>query len=239
MQFVHFEPDVTTVRPAFAATADSAPRDVAGSEAVELDDLRALFGHDQVGEEMHAAAEAADFLTAVRGQAGLNRRELAARLDVAPPRITEIERGDGRRGPSYDLIKRWGTACGVRIALSIQPLSDGRTVTTLVRRAGFAMMHVRLPAGEGLCLGRRRGRQLTVVPEHPALLALVNSAERVREEDFHEIDAGCPVLVPGGPADFGFALLRPVGDVPLQAAIVEVGPAVLEDAVPELGPGVP
>ena len=55
------------------------------------------------------------------GGRGIKQRELAERLGVNPARISELERGTGRDGVSYALLKRIARACRVDWPL---PLTD-------------------------------------------------------------------------------------------------------------------
>jgi transcriptional regulator with XRE-family HTH domain len=63
-------------------------------------------------EEASAALEAGRLVRALREQAGLTQIELARRLDVKQPRVSAIEAGLGRDGPSYALLRRIVVACG-------------------------------------------------------------------------------------------------------------------------------
>lgn len=54
----------------------------------------------------------------------INQKELARRLKVSPARISTIESGDGPAGPTFALLRRIAHACGVRLNISIIPLSE-------------------------------------------------------------------------------------------------------------------
>ena len=62
-------------------------------------------------EEASAALEAGQLVRALRNKAGLSQVQLAERLGVEQPRISAIEAGRGRDGPSYALLKRITVAC--------------------------------------------------------------------------------------------------------------------------------
>lgn len=64
-------------------------------------------------EEASAALEAGQLVRALRLNAGLSQVDLAKRLGVEQPRVSAIEAGRGRDGPSYALLKRIFLACDV------------------------------------------------------------------------------------------------------------------------------
>lgn len=64
-------------------------------------------------EEASAALEAGQLVRAARMNAGLTQVELAQRLGVEQPRVSAIEAGRGRDGPSYALLKRIFVACNI------------------------------------------------------------------------------------------------------------------------------
>jgi DNA-binding XRE family transcriptional regulator len=64
-------------------------------------------------EEASAALEAGQLVRAMRNKAGLTQVQLAERLKVEQPRISAIEAGRGRDGPSYALLKRIAIACNI------------------------------------------------------------------------------------------------------------------------------
>jgi DNA-binding XRE family transcriptional regulator len=64
-------------------------------------------------EEVSAAFEAGQLVRALRKHARLSQVELAERLGVEQPRISAIEAGRGRDGPSYALLKRIVVACEI------------------------------------------------------------------------------------------------------------------------------
>lgn len=64
-------------------------------------------------EEVSAALEAGQLVRALRKHAQLSQVELAKRLGVEQPRISAIEAGRGRDGPSYALLKRIVVACEI------------------------------------------------------------------------------------------------------------------------------
>lgn len=70
----------------------------------------------QADENALFAEEAARLVREMRRSAGLNQRELAARLGVSQPRIARLERIMKGDGPSYTMIRRVAIACGVEWA---------------------------------------------------------------------------------------------------------------------------
>jgi transcriptional regulator with XRE-family HTH domain len=76
-------------------------------ELLPTPETRATF--DEVG----AALEAAQLVREFRKKAGLNQIDLAARLSISQARVSAIESGEGRDGPSYGLLKRIALACGI------------------------------------------------------------------------------------------------------------------------------
>jgi DNA-binding XRE family transcriptional regulator len=71
-------------------------------------------------EEKSAALEAAELVRslrrrafAVEGTAGISQEELARRIGTSQARISQIEKGEGRDGPSYALLRRIAYACGI------------------------------------------------------------------------------------------------------------------------------
>ena len=64
-------------------------------------------------DETSAALEAGRLVRAFRRKKGFTQSELADRLSITQARISAIETGEGRDGPSYALLKRIAHACGV------------------------------------------------------------------------------------------------------------------------------
>jgi ribosome-binding protein aMBF1 (putative translation factor) len=71
-------------------------------------------------EEKAAALEAADLVRKMRQQAltpsgtrGISQRELARRANMQQPRISQIESGEGRDGPTYVVLRKLAYACGL------------------------------------------------------------------------------------------------------------------------------
>lgn len=64
-----------------------------------------------------ASLRAAEFIRVTRERKGLSQVELAKRLGVSQARISEIEKGKGKNGPSVDLLQRIAAACGGKLHL--------------------------------------------------------------------------------------------------------------------------
>jgi transcriptional regulator with XRE-family HTH domain len=75
-------------------------------ELLPSDDARSDF------EEASAAQEAGRLVRGFRRFAGITQTQLAERLSIAQGRISVIEKGEGRDGPTYGLLKRIAHACG-------------------------------------------------------------------------------------------------------------------------------
>lgn len=83
-----------------------------------------------VFDETAAGFEAARFLRRVRESSGLKQGEVAKTLGISQARISAIESGEGRDGPSYALIRRYLTACGRDFSLEQGLLPPGSDDTS-------------------------------------------------------------------------------------------------------------
>lgn len=81
-----------------------------------LDELLPTSELQEAYEEASAALEAGKLVRALRKTAGLTQQALAERLSVTQARVSAIEAGEGRDGPSYGLLKRIAAACGTSAA---------------------------------------------------------------------------------------------------------------------------
>lgn len=75
-----------------------------------------------------AALRAGDLIRTMRKAAGLSQAELAKRMSatVTQARISELEAGIGRQGPTWDVMERIATACGKRLGLLERPYALGK-----------------------------------------------------------------------------------------------------------------
>jgi DNA-binding XRE family transcriptional regulator len=67
-----------------------------------------------------AALQAADLIRAMRKAAKLSQAGLAESIGVSQSRISEIEAGLGTQGPTWDVMSRIASACGMRLVLENQ-----------------------------------------------------------------------------------------------------------------------
>ena len=77
-------------------------------------------GDEQKGYERDfstASFRAATLVRTMRREASYSQRDLAARIGVSQARISEIEAGLGKHGPSWDVMERIALVCGREIGL--------------------------------------------------------------------------------------------------------------------------
>jgi small subunit ribosomal protein S10 len=67
---------------------------------------------------------AADLIRGMRIHAGLSQKELGVIIGVSQARVSEIEAGLGKHGPSFDLMERVANACGARIEVVSKEVSS-------------------------------------------------------------------------------------------------------------------
>jgi hypothetical protein len=86
----------------------------------ELDELLPTPEARERFEGTAAALEAAELLRALRQQAlsasgtrGISQVELAKRTGLSQPRISQLEKGEGRDGLTYGVLRKIAYACGV------------------------------------------------------------------------------------------------------------------------------
>jgi CspA family cold shock protein len=82
-------------------------------------------------EAKSAALEAAELVRAFRrravaadGRAGISQDELASRIGTSQARVSQIENGEGRDGPSYALLRRIAFACGIDWTLMLRTITE-------------------------------------------------------------------------------------------------------------------
>ena len=85
------------------------------------EEIGKIHGMTELIEAEYAALRAAEFVKETRKAAHLSRAALAEKLGVSAARITEVEAGEGRYGPSIALLARIAKACGGTLQLSIRP----------------------------------------------------------------------------------------------------------------------
>lgn len=69
--------------------------------------------------QQDAVFMAADFVRKARQKAGLTQVELAKRLHVSQARVSVMESGSAKQGPSIAVLSKVARACGVTLRLSI------------------------------------------------------------------------------------------------------------------------
>lgn len=71
--------------------------------------------HDAVARTglSSAGMRAGAIVRGMRRSAGFPQAELARRVGVSQERISEIERGGGPQGPTFELLERIASACGM------------------------------------------------------------------------------------------------------------------------------
>jgi transcriptional regulator with XRE-family HTH domain len=82
-------------------------------------------------EEASAALEAGRYIRDMRTKARLTQAELGARLSMSQERLSALENGKGRVGPSFGLISRIAAACGFKWHFT--PASSETPVTDPIR----------------------------------------------------------------------------------------------------------
>jgi len=112
--------EVRNPRPVAEARSTKASANVRNLKFIQPP-LEALFSTAEQAlafEDASAALEAGRLVRALREQAKLTQAGLAERLGVSQPRVSAIEAGVGRDGPSYALLRRIAVACGATWDLS-------------------------------------------------------------------------------------------------------------------------
>jgi DNA-binding XRE family transcriptional regulator len=94
-------------------------------------------------EQTSAALEAADLVRRMRRQAlsasgvrGISQEELAERAGISQPRISQIEKGEGRDGVSYAVLRKIAYACGIDWGHLLRAAIPGRVAAE--QQAGAA-----------------------------------------------------------------------------------------------------
>lgn len=69
--------------------------------------------------EQRAVLATSRLIRETREEAGLSQSELALRLGVTQARVSSLESGCGKKGPSIGLLARIAEACGGSLALNL------------------------------------------------------------------------------------------------------------------------
>jgi transcriptional regulator with XRE-family HTH domain len=121
-----------------------ADRQKAGFFETRLEDLLTTPAQQRAFVEASAALEAGLVVRMLRERVKLSQAELAHLLGVSQPRISAIESGAGRDGPSYALLKRIAAACGM--SLNLTRLLSETSSKSLETDAAAAAMAAPAPA---------------------------------------------------------------------------------------------
>jgi transcriptional regulator with XRE-family HTH domain len=225
-----------------SAAAKRARGVTAGTSRRRIGEVAAEIGVNLEPDAYSDAVEAADFLVALRQSAGLTGVDLAGLLDVQPPRIYEVERAAGTRGPTYSFIKRWAQACGADAFLGWRPRADRPAhagpsgVSRLFALAGMSVCYFRVTAGTVIHLHSDPERRVAVLALTAMRIARLPGAA---DPAALALDALAWIDAPPGEhvaVDAGAGLLvRPAGaDTDLQGLLIETGTAVRPDEQPML-----
>lgn len=94
-------------------------------------------------EAKSAALEAAELIRGFRrravaadGTVGISQDELARRIGTSQARVSQIENGEGRDGPSYALLRRIAFACGIDWTLMLRSIVEGASSGPAVAMPG-------------------------------------------------------------------------------------------------------
>lgn len=98
-------------------------------------------------ENQSASIEAGRAVRRWRTSAGLTQKALAERLEVTQGRVSAIEQGRGREGPSYATLKRIAAACDVELDLAAIGQTAEKPVRVVVRRGGMLHLGKRAVSG--------------------------------------------------------------------------------------------
>jgi ribosome-binding protein aMBF1 (putative translation factor) len=83
-------------------------------------ELLAIEGTSELIEEERANLQAAELIRDARKAANLSQAALAAKLHVEQSRISQMESGRGKYGPSVVLLERVARACGGTLRLAFE-----------------------------------------------------------------------------------------------------------------------
>ena len=82
------------------------------SHSVDIDELiGGSKGARLAYEQRNDVLEAASLIRRLRNSANISQRELAKRVHTTQARISQLERGNGKQGPTFELLNRIARAC--------------------------------------------------------------------------------------------------------------------------------
>jgi DNA-binding XRE family transcriptional regulator len=73
-------------------------------------------------EEQGAVIEAAVLVRGMRETAGLSQAGLAALIGTSQAHLSMLERGVGRHGPTFLMLRKIAAACGQTMVISVRPI---------------------------------------------------------------------------------------------------------------------
>ena len=106
---------------ALLAEADEIAKTMADARVVR-DDFSKIASSNR-GElffDRFGAAQSADLVREARRVAGLTQTQLAEKLGVKQSRVAELERGEGKHGPTIGILERVAHACGRTLSLTLK-----------------------------------------------------------------------------------------------------------------------
>ena len=74
--------------------------------------------------EQGAVLDAAALIRRMRGASGLTQVALAARVGTSQAHLSMLERGVGRHGPTFLMLRKIAQACGQELRFSVSPSSE-------------------------------------------------------------------------------------------------------------------
>lgn len=80
--------------------------------------LAEIPGYTDLLEQERAALRAAKFIENTRKSADISQSKLGELIGVSQARIAQMEKGEGRYGPSIDVLERIARACGGTLQLT-------------------------------------------------------------------------------------------------------------------------
>jgi DNA-binding XRE family transcriptional regulator len=94
-----------------------------GARARPVDTADLLEGEKERAAYFDAlsAANSGQFVRQARKRKGWTQAQLATVLGISQARISELESGSARQGPTVGLLARIADACGLKLALTLKP----------------------------------------------------------------------------------------------------------------------
>lgn len=93
----------------------------ARAKAVDTGDLLRTQEEREAYFDAVSAANSGEFVRSARKLKGLTQAQLSALLGVSQGRVSEIESGSAKQGPTIGLLAKIADACGFKLALTLKP----------------------------------------------------------------------------------------------------------------------